>query len=385
MGMGYQGYAQFYANDGSTALFLATGASVNLVLEPIYNNSVWGAGWYNAGSSSHYANNAIRYEGSIDFDLQGSAKLWNVVEEWGISQRAYPKSLIISPDGAHVYKYTRDCSTVKNILKTGCFCQSVDMSTSEGSFVTCSINVVALTREESDPDDNDPPDYCEYSYIRQVTGVHGTAGSTTAFAATNPLNCSNNDIDPIPYWRTNSNLYIGAVGAGYTPFTTPNTPFQTDIETVEWSVSIANNTVVLYTCNGDREPTAVLQGAIDGSGNATFYHEEGVYDPITGDGSGSYTLSAPYLYACDDVFRVAITRAGLSTVYIEMPAVVVEGDDYGLKGQSDVTNRAFTLKGMGGRIPTGGNVLPPIIMSDDSGALPTPGAPGGTCTLPACP
>ena len=47
---------------GTTSVLLATGASVNLVLEPIYSSAVWGAGWYNAASSAHYADAAIRYE-----------------------------------------------------------------------------------------------------------------------------------------------------------------------------------------------------------------------------------------------------------------------------------------------------------------------------------
>ena len=66
---------KFYSGPGSAAnpvIILATGASVNLVLEPIYSSSVWGAGWYNAGVA-HYADAAIRYEGTVDFELQGSA------------------------------------------------------------------------------------------------------------------------------------------------------------------------------------------------------------------------------------------------------------------------------------------------------------------------
>jgi len=71
MGMGYQGFAKFYNTGpaGTPIVILTTGASVNLVLEPIYSTSVWGAGWWNAASTAHYADNAIRYEGNIDFEL----------------------------------------------------------------------------------------------------------------------------------------------------------------------------------------------------------------------------------------------------------------------------------------------------------------------------
>jgi len=46
MGMGYQGFVKFYETGPSSdpIVLLTTGASVNLVLEPIYSTSVWGAG-----------------------------------------------------------------------------------------------------------------------------------------------------------------------------------------------------------------------------------------------------------------------------------------------------------------------------------------------------
>ena len=107
MGMGYQGFVKFF-NSGPSSdplLILTTGASVNLVLEPIYSAAVLGHGWLNAATSSHYADNVIRYEGSIDFELQGSPTLWDFMANWMIFQRAHQRSADISPDGTRVYNY----------------------------------------------------------------------------------------------------------------------------------------------------------------------------------------------------------------------------------------------------------------------------------------
>lgn len=328
MAMGYMGYAKL----GST-LLLTTGASVNLVLEPIYSSAVWGAGWYNAATTTHYADNAIRYEGSLDFELQGSSTVWNLIRDWAIEQRAYSKSLVISPDGMIEYQYTAS----GNYDNTGAWCQSLSFSTSQDSFVTCSANLVALTRAAADTGFS--------TYIGNRIGNTGGADMT----AMNPLNPSGNNVDPIPYWRTNANLYRNSVS------------FQSDIETIEWSLDLSNNPVVLYTCNGSREPTAVLQGAIDATGSATFYHPDTVYDPISGDYSGVYDWESPYLVAEDTEFKVEIST-GTGNLELRLPAVLVEGDDYSIQGQSDVTSRGFTLKGLGGKVESDA-ILPPLLMS----------------------
>ena len=152
------------------------------------------------------------------------------------------------------------------------------------------------------------------------------------------------------------------------------------VSTLEWSISLANNTIILYTCNGDREATAVLQGAITATANATFYNDGGVYDPILGPADGTYSLTNPYLFARNSQFIVQIDRGaafggGASSggnLFIEIPAPVVESDDYGIKGQSEVTNRAFSMKGLGGRgcesSPGVTEILPPMIMSNSGGS-----------------
>jgi hypothetical protein len=369
--MGYQGFVKFYQTGGTPPsnplILLATGASVNLVLEPIYSTSVWGAGWYNAASTAHYADSAIRYEGSVDFEMQGSDAVWDFINSWTILSRAYSRSLDISPDGARVYEYHVDGAydDPASYGLTGAWNSSLSISTSEGSFVTVSAGVLAIDRSEVDPDGG--TNFSDYSYINQKTGV--IADDCSVFQTTNPLNPCGNNVDPIPFWRTNAQLLRltdPCPFPPYTPFVSGDVP-QDGLETVEWSVDLTHNTVVLYTCNGNRLPTAILQGPIDATGSVVLYNEAGVFDPILGpDQSGS--LTSPYLYAENTIFRVEIARGSDPTVYLELPAVVVESDDYSITGQDAVTNRTFGLKGLGGRC-NGTVTLPPMIMSDSSGAF----------------
>jgi len=367
MGMGYMGFVKVF-NTGPASdplLLLATGASVNQVLEPIYSNTIWGAGWYNAPTAAHYADHAVRYEGSIDFELQmgASGKIWDFITDWSINERAYPRSADISSDGARVYQYHTTGAYKANYDNHGLWCGSASFSTSEGSFVTVSATAIGLVREEFDPT-GAAHNYSNYSYIDQKTGVT----TCTVLDSTNPLNPSGTNLNPIPFWKTEAALLRGV----YTdPFTGGAAP-QTDLETIEWSLDLSNNQVVLYTCNGNRFPTAVLMGAIDATGSVTLYHEDGVFDPILGPTGVDGNLTSPYLYAENTWFRVTIDVGGGTDVFIELPAVVIEGDDYGLKGQSDVTSRGFTLHGLGGRCTSGNILMPPMVMSDSDGNFVTP-------------
>lgn len=355
MAMGYQGYAKVVPSAGTPLLLLATGASVNLVLEPIYSSAVWGAGWYNAATTTHYADGALRYEGSIDIDMQATSDFWNMVKDWAIDWRAYSKSLDISPDGVKIYQFTSNQvqGDPNSFDNSGAWVSSLSFSTSEGSFVTSSIGVVALNRTFADAG----PD----GYLDNRDGV------TTAaeMDATNPLNPNSLNISPIPFWRTNAQFLYDAGAAYPGPFGAGSPP-QTGMETVEWSVDLSNNQVVLYTCNGSRQATAVLMGAIDVSGSVTLYHPQTVFDPILGGSPthgvvGTGTEENPFLTAEKTRFLVEIETGPATSLSIELPAVVVESDDYGLRGQSDVTNRGFSMKGLGGRT-SGGVILPPMMM-----------------------
>lgn len=359
------GFVKFYQTGPSASplLILTTGASVNLTLEPIYSSAVWGAGWYNAASSSHYADHALRYEGSVEIELQATNELWNFLRDFASEQRAYPRSAEISPDGQRIYKFITTGAYDSTFDNNGMWCTSLSFSTSEGSFVTSSVGVVGLHRVV---------DTGGNVYIDNRTGV------TTAdeIMTTYPLNPCSANISPIPFWRTDAKLvdlgdcstYPYPQYPPYTPFNTytSSDEFQDDLEVIEWSIDVTNNHTILYTCNGVKEATAVLMGAIDASGSVTLYSPTGVFDPIVGDGTQG-TETNPYIYAQRTVFQVEIQRSPASSnpVYIELPAPVVESDDYGVKGQNDVTTRGFGLKGLGGRTnaPTNTIIYPPFMMS----------------------
>lgn len=367
MGMGYQGYAKFYktgagASPTDPMIMLATGASVNLVLEPIFSTAVWGAGWYNAADAAHYADNALRYEGNIDIELQMGAAgaFWDYCASFIVASRAYSRSLEISPDGAHVYKYYNTSNTTYDI--NGAWCRSANFSTSEGSFVTCSLGVVAIFRTESSPSGANW-NYSAYSYINQKTGVVGS--SCSLLSATNPLNPSGGNVDPIPFWKTNAQLGVGTYPGPFGSVTLP----APGLETVDWSIDITNNEHILYTCSGSRLPRAVLMGPMSVGGNVTLYHPNGVFDPIIGP-NGTGTLTAPYAYAENTWFQIQIAKPlSAGYVYIEVPAAVIESDDYSITGADNITNRAFSIKGLGGRCDDA-TTLPPCIISSYSGTLP---------------
>lgn len=362
MGMGYQGFAKI-SKGATDALLLATGASVNLVLEPIYSTAVWGAGWYNAATSAHYADSAIRYEGNIDIEMQFGASgfIWNWINMWVVQERAYSQYMQISPDGAHVYTYD-DADT--DPVQGGVWNTSASFSTSEGSFLTCSLGALALNRTDTDPAGGS--DFSNYTYLSQKFGV--IASDCTTLNATNPLNPDGENVNPIPFWRTQAALrtLAGSGIIGWTPFAA-GTEIESGLETVEWSIDVTQNQVIVYNCNGNRLPTAVLMGPMDVTGSVVLFNQAGVFDPVLGPGNTG-TITSPYLYAMNTIFLVQIDDIGhgAGAGYLAMPAVVVEGDDYGIAGQDAVTNRTFNLKGLGGRCD-GTQTLPPFVMSNYTG------------------
>lgn len=329
MGMGYAGYCILSDGSGKSVILLCTGSGVNLVLEPISSTAVWGAGWYNAGRPTHYADSAIRYEGNIDIELQGIADLWTMLREWAVEKRAYPKSIEMSPDGARIFYYTATGTDIYD--RFGAFCRSLNFATSEGSFVTSSIDMLSIYRTEQSA-----TPFSGGSYIDNKYGVIGHAYGT--FKETEPLNCDGYNASPIPFWQTVASIQRlngGSWGS-----------VQTGIETVDWSIDIANNTIALFTMDGERLPSAVLQGPMDVTGNVTLYDEDGVIDPVTGDGSG--TITSPYLYACNTRFVVWMGLGNGSYFTIFLPAVFVNSDDYSIPGQDSIVNRTWGLTAMGG-------------------------------------
>lgn len=365
-------------------MLLATEASINQVIEPINSDgSVYGLGWYNAPDVAHYADGALRYEGNVGFDMQASDDVWNFVCRWCINDRAYPKSLDISPDGQHVYQYRT--SGAYGIDKNspgggfnnfGAWATSLNLTTSPGSFVTSSIGMLAIYRLDKDP--AGAANFADYKYIDQKLGVNGdpaSGGGCTIIRNTYPLNPGGLSINPIAFWRTNAKLLYHSGGpTTYSVFSSGAVP-QANLETVDWSVDLNNNAQPIYTANGTRFPTAVMMGTSSVTGNVTLFSQDGVFDPILGPTGVEGTPEKPFVRAEDFCFRVEIVTnpvtypAAGSRVFMELPAVYVESDDYSVKGPSEAVTRAFGLKALGGRCQLGttGYILPPLVMSKTDG------------------
>lgn len=377
MAMGYQGLAQIGSKalpaagiDGGYINLLITGSSINMALEPIYSSAIWGAGWYNAAATVNYADNVVRFEGGLDFELQASRNAWNLVRDWCIESRAYSRAARITPDGSWIYCYTlkdaiggeywpqdpTDPSTytTQERLRKGLWARGLSLNTSEGNFVTGSIDCVALERFVYGPDDAHT--FAGQLIDPSLTGIASPGGVSYVqdkFGLSNPnrpLNPGGLNYDPIPYWRTTAYVCRDWVPCRIGP----DSGHLIATETVEWSVDLANNTLILYTCRGVRGASAVLQGAIDATGSVTLYNPYGVFDPVFGapgigswtTGDSPYTLENPCFYADNTQFVAVVTGANVGIV---LPAIVLESDDYGIRGQNEVTNRTFNIKGLGGK------------------------------------
>ena len=334
MGLGYQGYVSLI-NGGNSNTLLATGGGLNMVLEPIYSTAVWGAGWYNA-STGHYADGALRYEGAINAEMQDISAVWNFIRNWAIEQRAYGQSIDYSPDGHNLFQYhaTNAGVTYDNF---GVWLKGLTLHTNSGSFVTADLDCLALHRVVSQAG-------MQSTYISNKNGIIGS--NAAAYGATCPLNPGGNNLSPVPFWKTNAAIVVsGSAAAG---------------QALDWNISVQNSPVVLYTCSGVREATAVLMGAIDATASTTFYNDGGVFDPIVGPAGGSGTPNQPYSYAQNTSFVVTINPGG-GAVTITMPAVVIGSDAYNLGGISEAVTRAFNMKGLATCPST--TVVPPVLMS----------------------
>jgi hypothetical protein len=298
MGIGYQGYAKL-----SGTIVLVTGGGVDLVQDPIYSSSAWGAGWKNIAPSAHYADTATRYEGTVDFELQ--LGVWTTLRNWVVDNRITPITLELCPDGSKIFTYT--AGSAAGI--TGAYNTSTSFSTSEGSVIGVSVGIMSFDRSVSDGD----------TYIDNKTGL--IADNCTNLV--NPINPSCTNLNPVPYWKSTAEILVSSISP------------QAGLQAVEWNVDITQNTLAVYTCRKSKLPRAVLQGSMDITGSVIMYHPDGVFDPISDATMGGYNTS----------FRVKI-NGGAATITI--PAVIVESDAYDISGLDSVTNRTFNMKGMGG-------------------------------------
>lgn len=272
MSIGYMGYVKL----GGT-IYPATGSSIAESISPIYSSSARGAGWLNSGVA-YSADDVHRYEGNVDFELVTG--MWTSLKNWIITTRTTPAALIVSPDGATVYTF----SAIVAGGIAGAYCSSANFSTSEGSFVTCSIGVL---------------------------GVSGYAESTGTGYIANSAGQTFIAYSPLPYWG--STVSIG--GTAYTTTTIA----------IDWSVDITNNPVVVYGCTGSVGPIALMMGEAEATANVVLFNASGV-------AALAKTAQA-----------VAISTGGGT---LTLPSALAESDGNDLSGGSSIISRAYSFKGL---------------------------------------
>jgi len=296
---------------------LCTGAGLEPQYNPIYSSAVWGAGWRNAAQITNVAENAFQFEGPVNFDFQGDSVLFTLMKNWALEDRAYSRTLVYSPDGNQIYKFVK--SSPKAYDDQGVWCSAITWSASQDSPVTCAATAIGLNRTQTTTGgfgqyiDNTGPN----------TGAGDLAG---AGAPVNPLNPSQTNRDPLPYWKTIAQIQDRTTG---------NPPTQwANCETVDWSITHTNNTQVLYTMDGTQAAFAVLQGTIDATGDVTLFRHGGFTDH---DAIGRVPENTQFKVILDQGVNIAIL----------LPYVNVESTDYGVRGQNDVVSRGFSLHGLG--------------------------------------
>lgn len=271
MSIGYMGYVKL----GAT-IYPATGSTIAETIEPIYSSSVRGAGWKTSGVA-YKADDVYRFEGNVDFELVTG--MWATLKDWIIDARTTPITLVASPDGGIIYTFTT--GGIGSLA--GAYASSANFSTSEGSFVTCSVGVLGLSRAEA----------AGLSYILNPTGETFVAYS------------------PLAYWQ--SSVTIGG------------TPFPAGTSVIDWSVDISNNPVVVYGCTGSIGPIALMMGEVEVTANVVLFNLAGV---------SALSLAAQ---------SVAISTGGGT---LTLPSALAESDGNDLSGGGSVISRAYSFKGL---------------------------------------
>lgn len=311
MPIGYLGYAKL-----ANTFLLCNSTGLNRQVNPLLSSAVWGAGWYDAAQHTNYADSQMAFEGAINFELQGSAVVWNLIRDWLIEQRAFAKSCTISPNGIVVYEYTQNGADIRS----GVWCKSTSFTIDSGALITCAATGVALKRTEA-------------------VGAVGYAANKRIHVGlpTGPLNPAPRNMNPIPGWNAQATV------------TWPNAPaFWSLVQTqgmvlMKASVNVNNNTQIIRGCTGDLAPVAVIQGVIHAEGSMDLWRDGGIPDPYGTPGNFTATAAS-----------VSLVLGG--TLTMNLPHLLLTSDAYDVQGQNSPTNRTFGMAGLGD------GTTPPILM-----------------------
>jgi len=302
MAIGYLGYAKL-----ANVFLLCSSTGLNRVVNPLMSSAVWGAGWYNAAQTTNYADSQMSFEGGINFEIQGTPSVWNLVRDWLIEQRAYSKSCVISPNGMVVYDYT----TSGGDIRSGVWCKSTSFSIDSSSLITCATTGVALKRNET------------------VTGAGYAANKRTNVGSpTNPLNPSPRNLNPIPGWNAQASVVWPNAPAFWSAGSTQG------MVLMKANINVNNNTQIIRGCTGDLAPVAVIQGVIQADGSMDLWRDGGIPDPYGTPGNFTATAAS-----------VDFVLGG--TLQMHLPHLLLTSDTFDVQGQNNPTMRSFGIAGLG--------------------------------------
>jgi hypothetical protein len=294
------------------------------MINPLKSEAVWGAGWYNAAETTNYADNQQHFEGGLSFELQAENAVWSLLRNWFIEQRAFPQSLVFSPNGYSVHTYSKSSTDPRG----GVWAKSVSFEIGAQELIKVNTTCVGLKRVE--------------------TNNSGKFTTSRAFSSRKPVK----PLNPSPYNRNPAPGWYSAAAVTWPGSPTFWTPANlTGMVLTSGSMEINNNTQIVFGCTGDPNPVAVIQGPIEASGNMSLWRDGGIPDPY-GNTNTPFSASGA---------SVTFTLAGISNLTLSMPYVVLNTDAYNVKGQKQLTSRDFGFFGLGD------GINPPMLMGLGTG------------------
>jgi len=314
MPIGYLGYAKL-----ANQILLTNSTGLNRTVNPIMSTAVWGAGWYNAATTTNYADGQQFFEGGLDFELQAAAEVWNLIRDWLIEDRACSQSLVMSPDGFTTYSYTQSDSDARS----GVWLRGASINISPEALITLGLDCIALQRTEA-----------------VTTGRFCADRRTGTGMPLNPLNPAPLNRNPIPGWMAGATVVWPNAPAFWS-----NPAQLTGMVLRSATINVNNNTQLIKGCTGDRYPVAVIQGTIDATGDMSLWREGGIPDPY--EPSGNFTASNA---------SVEFALGGAPALQFYLNNILLTTDAYNVKGQNEPTSRDFGFAGLGD------GVNPPLIM-----------------------
>jgi hypothetical protein len=314
MPLGYLGYLKV-----ADTFVLCNTAGLNRVVAPIMSKAVWGAGWYNAASVTNYADSQMHFEGGVNFELQGEPVVWNLVRDWLIEQRAFPQSVLLSPNGQVVHSYLVEGGD----SRTGVWLRDAAFRIDATSLVTVGANGIALIRTET------------VSGSAYKDGLRANVGIPTK-----PLNPTTRNRNPIPGWNVQAEVTWPGAPAFWNE---PNALNGMVLQNAD--VTVNNNTQIIRGCTGDPSPVAVLQGTIEVTGSMSLWRDGGIPDPFGEEGT----------FTSDDA-SVIFNLGGTPALTMRIPNLLIVSDAYEIQEQNTPVPRTFGLAGLGD------GVNPPFMM-----------------------